>query len=138
MSLPPLLLILLLESEEEIMPKGRPWLPGETPEEELMGGILGIIGAHPEAYGSTFDRGEWLAYLKEIGISDFFALRTADHIFGATHYYHAAGIRPPTPKMIARRTFTSRNIATGRFVSYAESKRLLTGVRPDRASRLPW
>lgn len=120
------------------MPKTRPWLPGETPEEELMGGILGIIGAHPEAYGESFDRERWTAYCKEIGISDFFAERSADYIFDVTHFYHAAGFRPPTPKMIAKRTYTARDIATGRFVSYSALKKGLTQVRPERAFRMPW
>ena len=121
------------------MPQVRPWLPGETPEEELIGGILGIIGAHPEAAEKTFDKSEWQAYLKEIGISAFFAERSVDYLFDVYGYWHELGIAPPTPGHLRAKRWGWTEATTGRFMSREALYELAGGmkyIRPDRAFRI--
>jgi len=117
----------------------RPWLPGETPEEELIGGILGIIGAHPEAAEKTLDVLAWKEYIKELGFPSFFAERTSHHLFDVYGYWHQLGIAPPSPGFIRARRWGWTEAATGRFISRAALQELAPGMRylrPDRAFRI--
>jgi len=122
------------------MPRKAEWdmLTDEEKELHYIGGIFGIVSAHPEVMEHIFEADDWRRFLKELGIYDRFIEATVGRRIEAFAALEQVGLLPPTRRAVERGLWFWRDPRTMQIVSrevMRERVKQLRNLRPERAMR---